>query len=94
MTIRAGLAFAANGRFKTRGHVGFLEPIEHQLGGQEHGDRVDLVLTGIFWRRAVGRFEHRVVIAKVCAGQREHLAGCRGCLAVRENGFLGWETGG
>ena len=54
-----------DGGFKARGHFGFLEPVEHQLGGQEHGDGIDLVLTGVFWRRGVCRFEHGVGVARV-----------------------------
>ena len=49
---------ARDGGFKTRRHFGFLEPVEHQLHGQKHGDGIDLVLTGVFRRRSVGRLEH------------------------------------
>ena len=54
---------ALAGGLQTRCPVGFLEPIEHQLRRQEHGDRVDLVLAGVFRRRTVGPFQHRVIVA-------------------------------
>ncbi len=56
---------ARDGGFKTRRHFGFLEPVEHQLHGQKHGDRIDLILAGVFRCRTVGRFEHGVVVAAV-----------------------------
>ena len=65
---------AGDGGFKTRGHVGFLEPVEHQLGGQEHRDRIDLVLAGVFRRRAVRRFEDGVFVAEVGAGREAESA--------------------
>src|SRR5438477_113311 len=55
-----------NGRFQTRGQISLLEPVEHELGGQEHSDWIDFVLAGVFRRRSMRRFEHGVVIAEVC----------------------------
>jgi len=72
--VGADFAFrddASNGGFKTRGLVDFLEPVEHELGGQEHGDRVDLVLTGVFRRRSVRWFKYGVAVPQVGAGSEE-----------------------
>ena len=60
---------ASDGGFKTRGHFSFFEPVEHQLCGQEHGDGIDLVLTGVFRRRPMRRFEYGVVVAEIGAGR-------------------------
>jgi hypothetical protein len=75
--VRAHFAFrddASNGGFQMRSHFGFLEPVEHQLGGQEHRDRVNLVLAGVFRRRAVCRFKHGVVVAEIRAGREAESA--------------------
>ncbi len=66
--VSARFAFcdhAGNGGFQTRGHFGFLKPVEHQLGGQKHGDRIDLVLTGVFRRRTVSWLKNSVLVAAV-----------------------------
>ncbi len=66
--VSADFAFGgdtSNGSFKTHGHFGFLEPIQHQLGSQKHGDGTYLVLTGVFRGRSVRRFKHSVGVASV-----------------------------
>ena len=65
---------ASDGGFKTCGHVRFLEPVEHQLGGQKHRDWVDLVLTGVLRRGAVCRLEHGVGVPEIGAGRESESA--------------------
>ena len=48
--------------------AGLVEMIEHELAGQDHRDRVDLVLAPVLRRRAVGRLEDGRIGADVRAG--------------------------
>ena len=54
---------ARDGGFQTHGLFVFFQPVEHQLRGQQHGDRIHLVLAGVFRCRTVCRFKHRVIVA-------------------------------